>query len=244
MTDERLAHRATLETLKHSLEAAEAARATLEGTIRELTTHRIPTLEARVSAAQRDLLDGREEHAREVRQLRAEAQAALDQQREAERRRVDADLKRDEVVEELGVTYEALEAAVAQATRAETKVEALTLRGIMGWEREKEEENRDRERRTEENRKGEGEGMVVRGLERGAKGSPRPGAAVAAAGTTTTTTTTTTTAATAATTATGGGAVTTTAATATASASAAAPSYPSAGSVPGTWHPPPARNQP
>ena len=240
MTDERLAHRATLETLKHSLEAAEATRATLESTIRELTTHRIPTLEARVSAAQRDLLDGREEHAREVRQLRAEAQAALDQQREAERRRVDADLKRDEVVEELGVTYEALEAAVAQATRAETKVEALTLRGIMGWEKEEEEENRDRERRTEENRKGEGEGegMVVRGLERGAKGSPRPGAAVAAAGTTTTTTTTTTTAAT------GGGAVTTTAATATASASAAAPSYPSAGSVPGTWHPPPARNQP
>ena len=242
MTDERLAHRATLETLKHSLEAADAARATLEGTIRELTTHRIPTLEARVSAAQRDLLDGREEHAREVRQLRAEAQAALDQQREAERRRVDADLKRDEVVEELGVAYEALEAAVAQATRAETKVEALTLRGIMGWEKEKEEENRDRERRTEENRKGEGEGegegMVVRGLERGAKGSPRSGAAVAAAGTTTTTTTTTTTAAT------GGGAVTTTAATATASASAAAPSYPSAGSVPGTWHPPPARNQP
>ena len=238
LTDERLAHRATLETLKHSLEAADAARATLESTIRELTTHRIPTLEARVSAAQRDLLDGREEHAREVRQLRAEAQAALDQQREAERRRVDADLKRDEVVEELGVTYEALEAAVAQATRAETKVEALTLRGIMGWEKEKEEENRDRERRTEENRKGEGEGegMVVRGLERGAKGSPRPGAAVAAAGTTTTTTTTTA--------ATGGGAVTTTAATATASASAAAPSYPSAGSVPGTWHPPPARNQP
>ena len=95
LTDERLAHRATLETLKHSLEAADAARATLESTIRELTTNRIPTLEARVSAAQRDLLDGREEHAREVRQLRAEVQAALDQQREAERRRVDADLKWD-----------------------------------------------------------------------------------------------------------------------------------------------------